>query len=64
MHFFHRLTKMAGRYIRDLTPYEIEKYMNDTLVFDGDNCISNAFYFLIKFKSEERKNKNGIVENS
>ena len=34
---FYRLTKLAGRYIQDLTPYEIEKCKKETIVFDGDN---------------------------
>ena len=42
---FYHLSKIAGKYNRDLTPYEIEKFKNDTLVFDGDNCISNALDF-------------------
>ena len=42
---FYRLNKLAGRYNRDLTPYEVEKSKKDTLVFDGDNCVSNALDF-------------------
>ena len=59
---FYRLGKLAGRYNRDLTPYEIEKTENDSLVFDGDNCVGNALDFLLKFKGEERKGNNKIVE--
>ena len=42
---FHRLGKTAGRYNRDLTPYELEKCKKDAIVFDGDNCVYNALYF-------------------
>ena len=59
---FHRLSKLSGKHDRDLTPYEIEKYKKDTLVLDGDKCISNAFDFLSKFRGEERKAKNKLVE--
>ena len=38
---FYRLTKPAGRYSRDLTPYEKDRCKKDTLVFDGDNCITS-----------------------
>ena len=52
---FYRLSNLAGRYNCDLTPYEIEKCKNETLVFDGDNCVNNALVFLLKTKGEERK---------
>ena len=42
---FYRLSKLAGRYNRDLTAYEIEKSKKDTLVFDGDNCVGNVLDF-------------------
>ena len=42
---FYRLSKLAGRYKRDLTPYEKDKSKKDILVFDGDNCVSNALDF-------------------
>ena len=52
---FYRISKLAGRQNRDLTPYEIEKGKKDTLVFDGDNCVGNALDFLLKFKGEPRE---------
>ena len=57
----YRLSKIAGRYIRVLTPYEIEKCEKDILVFDGDNCVVNAFYIFLKFKGEPRKTINKII---
>ena len=60
---FYRLSKLAGRYNRDLTPYENGKCEKVTLVFDGDNCVSNALDFCLKLKGEGRKtNINEIVE--
>ena len=53
---------MTGRYSGDLTLYGIEKHKKDTLIFDGDNCNSNALEFLLKFKGEKRLIKNKIVE--
>ena len=41
----YRLSKLAGNYNRDLSPYEIKKCKKDTLVFDGDNCISKILSF-------------------
>ena len=39
---FYRLSKLAGRYDRDLTPNELENCRKDTIAFDGDNCVSKA----------------------
>ena len=59
---FYRLSKLAGRFDRDLTPSELDKCENDTIVFDGNNCIETALDFCLKLKGEERKVKNKIVE--
>ena len=59
---FYRLGKIAGRYERDPTPEELQKSINDTIAFAGDNCINNALDFCLKLKGEERKVKNKIVE--
>ena len=39
------LGELAGRYYRDLTPYEKNKCKKSTLVFDGEHCVSNALDF-------------------
>ena len=59
---FYRLNKIAGRYNRDPTPEELEKAKKDTIAFEGDNCINNALDYCLKFKGDERKVKNKIVE--
>ena len=59
---FYRLSKIAGRYSRDPTPEELQKSIDDTIAFSGDNCINNALDYLLKFKGEERKVNNKIVE--
>ena len=59
---FYRLSKIAGRYERDPTQKDLQKSLDDTIAFVGDNCINNALDFLLKFKGEERKVKNKIVE--
>ena len=46
---FYRLSKLTGSYNRDLTPHEYEKCKKDTLVFIGDDCITKALDFLLKF---------------
>ena len=59
---FYRLNKLAGRYEQDPTQEELRKSINDTLSFVGDNCVGNALDFLLKFKGDERKVKNKVVE--
>ena len=59
---FYRLNNLAGRYIRDLTPDELEKCRKDTIAFDGDDCVSKALDFCLKLKGDERKFENKIVE--
>ena len=59
---FYRLSKIAGRYERDPTQEELQKSIDDTIAFSGDNCIGNALDFCLKLKGEERKVKKKIVE--
>ena len=59
---FCRLSNIAGRYERDPTQEELRKSINDTLSFVGDNCVGNTLDFLLKFKGDERKVKNKVVE--
>ena len=59
---FYRLSKLAGKYNRDLTADELGKCRKDTIAFDGDDCVSKALDFCLKLKGEERKVKNKIVE--
>ena len=62
---FYRLSKLPGRYNRDLTPSEIDKYRNDTNAFDGDNCVEKALDFCLELKREKYRDKKGkILENN
>ena len=40
----------------------LKKSIDDTIAFAGDNCFGNALDFCLKFKGEERRVKNKIVE--
>ena len=42
---FYRLSKIAAKYHRALTPYEKEKCKKDTLVFEGDKYVNIALDF-------------------
>ena len=61
---FYRLSKLAGRYNRDLNPSDLDKCRKDTIMFDGDDCIEKALDFCLKLKGEERRTSlnNKIVE--
>ena len=58
---FYRLSKLARRFNRDLTPCELEKCKKDTIAFDGDNCIENVLDFCLKLKGEERRDSKGKI---
>ena len=58
------MSKISGRYNRGLTDYQLDKCKKDTIVFDGDNCVSNALNFCLKLKREGRKDfTNKLLEN-
>ena len=59
---FYRLSKIAGRYERDPTQEQLQKSIQDTIAFSGDDCINNALDFCLKLKGDERVVKNKIVE--
>ena len=58
---FYRLSKLVGRYKRDLTPDELDKCRKDTIAFDGDNCVEKALDICLKLKGEERKVKHKVL---
>ena len=42
---FYRLSKIAGRYNRDLAPLGIDKCEKNTIAFMGDDCIGKGLDF-------------------
>ena len=61
--WFYRLSKLAGNYDKEeITPYELEKCRNESIVFAGDNCMTKALDFSLKLKGEEGKFEKKIVE--
>ena len=58
---FYRLSKIAGRYYRDLTLDGIDKSRKYTIAFDGDICVKRALDFCLKLKGEEYKDKEGKI---
>ena len=58
---FYQLSKLGGRYNRDLTKDEVDKCKKDTIAFDGDNCVEKAVEICLKLRGEEYKDKKGKV---
>ena len=58
---FYRLSKLAGRYNRDLSQYELEKCEKGTLYLMVMIVLLKHLIFF-KFKAEKRKVKNKIVD--
>ena len=54
---FCRLSKIAGRHNRDLTPDENDKCKKDTIASMADDYIGNALDFCLKLKGDERRLK-------
>ena len=62
---FYRLSKISGRYERDLTVDELNKSKKDTIAFVGENCVGTALDFCLKLKREVYKDKKGkVIENN
>ena len=61
---FYRLSKLAGKYNRDLTSEERKKCKKDTIAFDGDDCVEKALDFCLKIKREEYRDKKGKFSES
>ena len=47
---YYRLSKLAGRYNRNLSRDEVEKCKKDTIAFDGDKCVEKALDLCLKLK--------------
>ena len=59
------MSKLVGRYNRDLSPCEIDKCKKATIAFDGDICVEKVSDVCLKLKGEERQdNKNRIIDFS
>ena len=56
---FYRLSKLAGRYNRDLTSSALQKCRKDTIAFEGNDCVEKVLHFCLKLKGEEYKDKKG-----
>ena len=55
---FYPVSKIVGKWNRDLTQTEIDKCLNDIIIFKGENCISCMFDYLKSFKGEPKYTRN------
>ena len=58
---FYRLSKLAGRYYRNLTLEELGECRKDTIAFEGASCVEKALDFCLKLEGEEFEDKKGNV---
>ena len=58
----YKLSKIAGKYHRDISEQEYQKCLNDCVVFKGTDCINEMLDHVLSFKGEPKKIKNKILE--
>ena len=58
----YKLSKLSGKYHRDISEQEYQKCLNDCVIFTGTDCISKMLDHVSSFKGEPKKVKNEIVE--
>ena len=58
----YKLSKISGKYHRDISEQEYQKCLNDCVVFKGIDCINEMLDHVLSFKGEPKKVKNKMVE--
>ena len=58
----YNLSKISGKYHRDISEQENQKCLNDCVVFKGTDCINEMLDHVLSFKGEPKKVKNKIVD--
>ena len=58
----NKLSKISGKYHRDISEQEYQKCLNDCVVFKATGCINEMLDHVLSFKGEPKKVKNKIVE--
>ena len=51
----YRLSNTSGKYNRDITRREIEKYRKGCIVFKGTESINKKLHYVLQFKGEAKK---------
>ena len=58
----YRLSKISGKYYRDISEKEYQKCLNDCIVFKGLDNINKMLDYVLQFKGEPKKINNKIVK--
>ena len=58
----YQLSKISGKYHRDISEQEYQKCLDDCVVFKGTDCINEMLDHDLSFKGEPKKVNNKIVE--
>ena len=58
----YKLSKVSGKYHRDVSEQEYQKCLNDCVVFKGTICINEMLDHVLSFKGEQKKIRNKIVD--
>ena len=58
----YKLSKLSGKYHRDISEKEYQKCLNDCVVFKGTDCVNEMLDHVLSYKGEPKKIKNKIVE--
>ena len=60
----HRLSKISGKYNRDITQREYERFRNDCIVLKGTDSINEMLDYVLQFKGEAKRINNKYVEKN
>ena len=58
----YKLSKISGKYHRDISEQEHQKCLHDCVVFKGTDCVNEILDHVLSFKGEPKKIRNEIVE--
>ena len=58
----YRLSKVSGKYHRDISEKEYQKCLKDCIVFKGLDNINKMLDYVLQFKGEAKRNNSKIVK--
>ena len=58
----YKLSKISGKYHRDISEHEYQKCLNDCVVLKGTDCVIEMLDHVLLFKGEPKKVNKKIVE--
>ena len=58
-----RLSKISGKYYRDISEKEHQKCLKDCIIFKGSDNINKMLDYVLQFKGEPKRMNNKIVKS-